>query len=140
MLLFRLSVPTMGKPHIGLLEESASLAELLNIALKMAGHVACIRVSIASLFECVSTGGCVCALPRPFDLLILDILVDEPGALAFLAQLDRSLPDLPLIVITASHSELIAQTQRVSAYRVSAKTVSFRELAHAHRDRIYKAS
>lgn len=99
--------------RIGLLEVSPAIAELVCTTLHMAGHTVCAYVSAASLLERVCTESSAHALRRPHDLLILDILIDDAGEFALLMQLDRALSEqLPLMVLTASHADQIAQARQ----------------------------
>lgn len=97
--------------HIGLLEESPAIAEFLCTALHMARHTISVHASAASLLEGMFIGPGMCA-PQPYDLIILDVLIDKPEELLFLAQIDRTILGQPLVVITASHANQIAQTRQ----------------------------
>lgn len=102
--------------RIGLLEESAALAEFFCTTLHMAGHTVSVHTSPASLLELEGPGSSAHALQRPYDLLILDVLIDTPDELAFLAQLARTLSGQPLLVITASHSSQITQVRQLHSH------------------------
>ena len=93
--------------RIGLLEESAAIAELLCTALRLVGHTVYVHSSAASLLEGMSAGSSVGA-PQPYDFIILDLLIDEPQEMGLLALLEGR----PLLVITASHPHLIARARQ----------------------------
>ncbi len=79
--------------------------------MRLAGHTVCVHASTASLLERMPSDPRMGA-SQLCDIIILDLLIDEPQELLLLAQLDRTIPGQPLVVITASHANQIAQTRQ----------------------------
>jgi hypothetical protein len=97
--------------QIGLLASKAALADFFVSALAVAGHTVRLYPSREDLFSVLFADA---SLPRraPHEVLLVELVLDDDGkqAIAALCRLVRD-RRLPLIVLTTSGQQAIAQTQ-----------------------------
>ena len=85
-------VPTMS-PHLMVVEDDPEMRDLLRKVLEKEGYLISLA---ANCHEAVSALG-----KDQFDLVVTDMLMPHDGGLELLETLRSSLPDLPVIIITA---------------------------------------
>jgi CheY-like chemotaxis protein len=85
-------VPTMS-PHLMIVEDDPEMRDLLRKVLEKDGYLISLA---ANCHEAVSALG-----KDQFDLVVTDMLMPHDGGLELLETLRSTLPDLPVIIITA---------------------------------------
>ncbi len=85
-------VPTMT-PHLMVVEDDPEMRDLLRKVLEKEGYLISLA---ANCHEAVSALG-----KDQFDLVVTDMLMPHDGGLELLETLRSTLPDLPVIIITA---------------------------------------
>src|SRR5579863_1759917 len=98
---------------IGVLEDDPMICNVLTEILELDHHAVSIfrrgwDILYATFFEEVAVN------PLPFDVLLVDLLLEgEISGVQVIAQMHRSFPNLPVIVISAVSSNDLENVQRM---------------------------